>query len=714
MKLRTKMFLLLAVVFAGSLTSVLMGLQTVREVRVGGALYTTIMEYKDLLERIALLKADLNQIRSEVLNLILETESDKSSRIEESLDLLVDEIDTHFEAALAAVRQEEKQIALEDARTTWREFRTDLRGDLLPMIHEDRRLEARDLANGLQKMRYDRFIEQISGMVDVLGLEIEELEDQAGFIVRQKMMTSGAASAGIFLVVVVVLVLVTRSITRPVLKGAAFAQTAAAGDLSQVLEVVSRDETGDLTRALNTMITGLNGMVTRVRSSAGELDRISRNIFDTSKRVMGAAQMQADSVEATSSAIAEINTSVREVGEGVETLSGLAGENTTSVLEMASSVEEVAGNVECLAQVVEEVSSSIAEMAASIGQVAANADSLQNASEVTASSIAQMDVSIRQVEQGAANTVTIAEAVRRDAETGKSAADSTMQGMEEIRRASQITADVVSALSGKAENIGAILSVIDEVVDQINLLALNASIIAAQAGAQGKGFAVVAEEIRELADRTGGSSREIATVVKGVQDETRRAVQSIAQAEKSIADGERLSRQSGEALVKIVDGVHKTTQQMGEVAKATQEQSRSSQMIRQAMEKVSDMVAQTAAATRQQDRASEQIIKAAERMKNLTAEVKSSTREQSKAGATIARASEEMTGMIRQIKRACDEQSRGSGQIVQAVESIQSATAVNLESTRVMDGAVSGLRQQTEVLQQEMAVFRTMEDATTT
>jgi len=210
------MFLLLAVVFAGSLTSVLMGLQTVREVRVGGALYTTIMEYKDLLERIALLKADLNQIRSEVLNLILETESDKSSRIEESLDLLVDEIDAHFEAALAAVRQEEKQIALEDARTTWREFRTDLRGDLLPMIHEDRRLEARDLANGLQKMRYDRFIEQISGMVDVLGLEIEELEDQAGFIVRQKMMTSGAASAGIFLVVVVVLVLVTRSITRPV------------------------------------------------------------------------------------------------------------------------------------------------------------------------------------------------------------------------------------------------------------------------------------------------------------------------------------------------------------------------------------------------------------------------------------------------------------------------------------------------------------------
>lgn len=711
MKLRTKMFLLLAAVLAGFVITVLMGLQTVQEVRVGSSLYITIKENKYLLERIALLKAELNQVRAEGLNLILETDRDKDALIEQDIGELTETIEVHFAEALAQVQTEEKRIALEDAKHTWDEFSADLSGDFIALVRSEQRDAARELANGVQKMRYDRFIEQIGSMVDVLSMEVEEFEAAADQIVRSKMITSSAVSVLIFLVVVVLMLVVTRAITGPILTGAAFAQAVAAGDLSQELAVKAKDETGDLTRALNSMVNGLNGMVRRVRASAEELDHISQNIFTTSKRVIQAAQQQADSVDSTSSAITEINYSSREVGQGVETLAGLAGENTSSVLEMAASVEQVAGNVEALAAIVEEVGSSIAEMAASIGQVAANAGNLQNAAEVTASSIAEMDMSIRQVEQGAANTVAITEEVRRDAESGKTAADSTMEGMREIRRTSRTTAEVITALSGKAQNIGNILSVIDEVVDQINLLALNASIIAAQAGDHGKGFSVVAEEIRSLAERTGGSSREIATLIRGVQDETGRAVESIKQAEQRIVEGERLSLTTGEALGKIVQGVNKTTQQMGEVARATQEQSRSSQLIRQAMQKVSEMVAQIATATGEQDRASAQIMRAADRMKALTGEVKSSTREQSKAGGVIARASEEMTARIQQIRRACEEQARGSEQISTAVASIQDAASVNLEATKVMDGAVSGLRQQTRMLQTEMDAFQIMQEA---
>ena len=281
-----------------------------------------------------------------------------------------------------------------------------------------------------------------------------------------------------------------------------------------------------------------------------------------------------------------------------------------------------------------------------------------------------------------------------------------MPGLSEIKRSSGITYEVITTLSGRASDIGAILSVIDEVAEQTNLLALNAAIIAAQAGEHGKGFAVVADEIKELAERTSSSTREIALVIRGVQEETQRAVEAINQAEKSIAEGEMLSHKSGEALNKIVGGVKKSTERMGEIARATVEQAKGSVMIRDAMEKVSEMVAQIAKATDEQGQGSELITTAVQRMKDLTAQVRASTREQSKVGSFIARSTEDITDMIQKIKCACDEQSRGSEQIVVAVEDIQQSTNINLEAINILNDALASLLKQTEILNREMSVFK--------
>jgi methyl-accepting chemotaxis protein len=711
MKLRSKMLVLAGVVFLGFLSSTLMGLYIVNEVRVGGTIYQTIKNYKDLLEQIAILKSDLNQVRAETLNLILENEPDKLTQIQQNLDYLGGAINDSFDQVLATVRAEEKRIALQDAQGTWQEFSATLNSELLPLVLAGDQEEAHHLADGVQRQRYERFLDQVSGMVDLLTLEIEELEESAAVAVRSKALLSAGVSGVIFVIILLATLLITRAITRPLLKGVAFAQSVAGGDLSALLEVRGRDEIADLTGALNTMVQGLNGLVQRVGQSSAELMRISGNIFDTSRRVVDAAQQQAGSVEETSSAVTEINSSIREVGQEVGHLSESAAENTSSILEMAASIDEVAQNVETLAQSVEEVSSSIAEMTASIRQVAASAVSLQEASDTTSASIAEMGSSIKQVEQNALSTAAIAEEVRRDAETGKEAVDSSIAGMTEIRDASAVTAEVIRTLSEKAENIGAILSVIDDVVDRINLLALNAAIIAAQAGEHGKGFAVVAGEVKELAERTGVSTREIATVIEGVQEETRKAVQAIRQTEAAVGEGEKLSKESGKRLYQIVSGVEKASRQMHEIARATEEQSRGSQLIGKAMDQIAEMIDQIAGATHQQEKSSELILMETERMKGLTGQVKASTREQSKASGSIAHSTEAMAGMIRQIKRACDEQSKGSEQIVYAAEDIRSATAVNQDATGVLEAAVTDLQQQIGNLQQEMDTFRTMREA---
>jgi methyl-accepting chemotaxis protein len=478
------------------------------------------------------------------------------------------------------------------------------------------------------------------------------------------------------------------------------------GDLSAKIAVDSGNKLDGLGADFNIMMEKLGGMFRKICKTTEELDQISNNLSKTSREVINTAQLQAERMIDTSSAMSQINASVKGVAHGIDSLSLSAAESSSSIMEMAASIEEVALNVETLTQSVEEVSSSIAEMATSVKQIDTSVVSLTEAFTTTASSVMEMDGSIRQVEKNAMDTAAISEEVRKDAETGKESVVATITGIREIKRSSGITYEVINTLSDRANDIGAILSVIDEVAEQTNLLALNAAIIAAQAGERGKGFAVVADEIKELAERTSSSTREIAQVIKGVQDETRRAVEAINQAEKSIADGELLSQKSGEALNKIVNGVQMAAERVDEIARATVEQAKGSQMIRDAIERVLEMVGQIAMATREQGMGGELIMSAVEKMKELTAQVRVSTREQSKVGNFISRSTENITGMIQQIKRACDEQSRGSEQIVIAAEDIQHSTGFNLEATKVMNNTIMNLFRLIEIMQKEMDGFK--------
>lgn len=498
-----------------------------------------------------------------------------------------------------------------------------------------------------------------------------------------------------------------RIILKPVERISKVIRHVADGDLSQTLDIVSDDELGALALTLNTMVTNLNQMVGQVNSAADELNQIAGDLLGATGKVVNSAQLQADGVSSTSSAVIQINASIKGVSESVNGLSMSASESSSSILEMTASVEEVALNTESLSLSVANVSSSINQMAASIRSVNASVRSLMEAANSTASSVMEMDFSIRQVEQNAAAASQISEEVRNDAAAGRETLNESIAGIHEIKRSSEITFEAINALSIKTTDIGAILSVIDDVAEQTNLLALNAAIIAAQAGEQGKGFAVVADEIKQLADRTRSSTKEITKVIKAVQDETARAVDAIKSAEKSIYNGEVLADRSGVALNKIFEGVQKATVQMQEIARATLEQTAGSQQIRNAVEQVSQMVAQIDSATREQEQGGELIIASAETMKEITAQVKNAAHEQSKVGKFIATSTEEITGMIEQIRRACNEQSRGSEMIAGSVENIQSSSAINLEATKVMDESVSRLFEQIDALKREMQSFRT-------
>lgn len=552
----------------------------------------------------------------------------------------------------------------------------------------------------------DKAKEAVDDLLVAVGIKITQANSEIAFIQRSAGLTFLCVIIIAILLAIILGVFITRSMVNRITLMAQALNQGAEGNLTTMLEIDSEDELGKLAGDFNTMVGKLSETINKVNVSAGELTVVSEDIGNASRQVSHSANLQAEGISTTSGAVSDITVSIKNVAQWVDNLSVSASDTSSSILEMAASVEEVASNVETLTLSVEEVSSSISEMTVSIREINKGVATLVGAANTTASSIMEMDSSIRQVEKNAMETATISESVLLDAENGKSSVDATISGINEIRRSSRITSDVIENLSAKAEDIGSILSVIDEVAEQTNLLAFNAAIIASQAGEHGRGFAIVADEIKELAERTSSSTREIAQVVKGVQDETSRAVEAINEAEKCIADGEYLSQKSGEALNKIVAGVEKSAIRMAEIARATVEQSKGSQLISEAMEQVSEMLERIAKATREQGQGSELITASVERMKDLTAQVRRSTREQSKVGNFIAKSTENITGMIQRIKGACDEQSRGSEQIVVAVNDIQHSTQLNLDATKVLDQSVKKLKDQAKVLHQEISIFK--------
>ncbi len=534
------------------------------------------------------------------------------------------------------------------------------------------------------------------------GLYVDTFRDKLQTLHHFALISSLLFSAGLMLLAWSV----ARGLKRSLDQGGRFAAAVAAGDLTGRLEVDRRDEVGTLCTSLNDMVDGLRPMIARLGDTAMNLAETAKEIGQASRTMVRSAEQQTADVTETSTAATDIHSLVEIVGRGVDGLNHSAQDSSSAVTELAASIEEVARNMSSLVASIDGISSSITDMAGSIKQIDTGVQSLTETSTTTAASVLEFDTSIRQIEAYAKNSAAISASALGDAETGKRAVDETIAGISDITSASRIASGSIGSLSDKAQSIGSIVTVIDEIAQQTNLLALNASIIAAQAGANGKGFAVVAAEIKQLAERTTRSTREIADTIKGVQGETDRAVNAIAAVEESIHNGERLSLKAGEALGKIVAGVEQTARQMDEIARATREQARGSEFIRSAMDQVAAMTTTIAETTRRQRDGSAIIYAEVGKMREFSAQVMRSMQEQATVGDTISTMARHVSDLSGQIQEACVNQNSGSLRIRHAVESIRNSATAVLDETMVVDKGVGHLVVTTKLLRKEMSVFK--------
>jgi len=540
--------------------------------------------------------------------------------------------------------------------------------------------------------------------ITLLAVAIEEWRIRAG---------RGSPASDYILVGVIALIVAflfaavaARLIIRPVLDLAETASRIADGDLTQRSEIATGDEIGELAESFNGMTANLEKMLTRLQRSSQQLKSVFETVSSRSGTVVDRVDGQRAIVDDAYRSIDQLNSGVGKITDNVESLSAASEETSASMLEMAASIEEVSKQTDTLFSSVEETATATEQMVSSINEVDRNIEYLSSFVTETSSSMVEMTASIGQVEGNAARSYDLSLAAAQAAESGMKAVRETIEAMEHIRKAVVDANGVVTRLGERSVSIGRIVNVIEDVAEQTNLLALNAAILAAQAGEHGKGFSVVAGEIRELAERTASSTREIGALIQSVQQEVRNALTSMQSGTKLVEEGVALSHDAGKALTNILASATTSSNMGKEIAAATNQQAKGSENITRAVEKLQGMVKQVNAATAQQAQGSEHIRNAVESMRDVTRYVRQAMIEQKSGSTMISASAEQMIDRIHQIFQAAANQSTESETIMKTVEQVRAIAEENRKSASEMNDSLTLLSDAIRSLDEEVRKFR--------
>jgi methyl-accepting chemotaxis protein len=264
-----------------------------------------------------------------------------------------------------------------------------------------------------------------------------------------------------------------------------------------------------------------------------------------------------------------------------------------------------------------EVASAATEIAASSEEMASGIKSQEEQTIQVASAVEEMAASVTEVARKSADAADSASLSGREAGEGGRIVTQTVDQMRGISDDVAASAKAVHALGKRGEEIGQIITVINDIADQTNLLALNAAIEAARAGEHGRGFAVVADEVRKLAERTTKATEEVARSIREIQDETTKAVTRMEAGTVSVNRGVELATTAGRALEGIVRSSGELQGVVQSIAAATEEQSAASTQISQSIETMKRVSSEAADGAQQAAHAATNLSAQAERLQEL-------------------------------------------------------------------------------------------------
>ena len=365
----------------------------------------------------------------------------------------------------------------------------------------------------------------------------------------------------------------TRHIAGPLQNIAKRATQIAAGEI--VVQAVGRprsDEIGFLEEKFNQMAASL-------QEKAGMAQQIAKGDL----RVEVKLQSEKDALgSAFATMVANLREMNREIGEGVNVLAASASEILAGTTQVAAGATETAAAMSETATTVEEVKQT-ATLASQKAKLVAEA--AQKAAQVS---------------QG-----------------GRKSVEETIEGMQRIREQMEQIAESIVRLSEQGQAIGEIIATVNDLSEQSNLLAVNASIEAAKAGEQGKGFAVVAQEVKSLAEQSRQATAQVRTILGDIQKATGSAVLATEQGSKAVETGVRQSKEAGEAIRQMAEGIGESAQAANQIAVSAQQQLAGMDQLAQATASIRLAMTQNQESTRQTETAAHNLNELGQKLKLL-------------------------------------------------------------------------------------------------
>ncbi len=349
----------------------------------------------------------------------------------------------------------------------------------------------------------------------------------------------------------------------------------ASGDFTQSIALqtpeityIAEDEVGEMARSINRIITGLREVINAFNEMSIAMIEVNRTILD-------AAAMGQEVVALTDSSI-KTNLSMRQIAQAIQHVVNSSAEQASQARQMTTIVKQ-------MTQAIDGVALGAQDQASSVTQSV----------DITRKINADMQQVANNAEQGTRQAHEVTTIARNGAHTIADA----IEGIKNIKTASDRLVIKIEEAGNRSEEIGAIVETIDGIAAQTNLLALNAAIEAARAGEHGKGFAVVADEVRKLAEKSAAATGEIGQLVKGIQQAVDESKAAMEDGNEAIAVGMTGVHEAGDALKDILQAIEGITGRVESIAVAARLVGTSFDKLVTAMENVSAVVEENTAST---------------------------------------------------------------------------------------------------------------------